>query len=222
MNPLFKLLNIESVFKSFDKKVKTIGWYPACKWLINSLGIQYRLKKGDIPQKGAVVVYSNHPTGIDPYLLTAVLGRNDSYFWGDIYQSKKGENIARYIIQIAPQPFWTIVRRPITNWPGYIYMRLTAPALSKEKTKEINIKAFEKTIELLKNGNQIIIFPSGGEYEFFPKKHGLSKLVNECKKRKIKISIYEFKIKNFGELGLMFHFLFKTKICADLIYTLSE
>lgn len=219
MNPLFKLLGVENSFTKFDQKVKTIGWSGGCTWLLNNLGIQYEFKNNNIWSKWPVIIYSNHPTGLDPYLLTSALRRNDCYFWGDIYHLKKGKEIAKHIIPIAPKPFWTIVRRLLTNWPGYIYMRLTTPALSKEKTKEINRKAFEKTIELLKKGNQIIIFPSGGEYEFLSKKNGLTKVISECKRRKIKVNIYEIKIKKFGELSLFFHFVFKTKICAVLSYT---
>lgn len=214
MNPLFKIFGIGNVFSAFDKKVEATGWSNGCKWLIKELGIRYESIK--ISKKGPSIIYSNHPTGLDPYLLTAVIGRDDSYFWGDIYQSKKGKNISKHIIPVAPRPFWTIVRRPITNWPGYIYMRLTTPALSKEKTKDINKKALEKTIELLKNKKQIIIFPSGGEYEFLPKKKGLSIILDECKKRNIKVTVYGIKIKKFGEVLLLAHFIFKTKIEAKI------
>lgn len=204
------------LFKDFNKHVEILGWPSGCKWLINSLGIEYKFKKNKINKNSPVIIYSNHPTGLDPYLLTAAFGREDSYFWGDLYQSQKGKNISKHIIPIAPRPFWTIIRRPITNWPGYIYMRLTSPVLSKEKTRKINKESFEKTLDLLKNGKQIIIFPSGGEYEFLPKKTGLTKLIDECKNRGIKAKIYEIKIKKFGELSLLFHFIFKSKIKAEL------
>jgi 1-acyl-sn-glycerol-3-phosphate acyltransferase len=217
MNPLFKLFGIDKIFSSFDEKVGTMGLADGCKWLVGNLKIDYQFQGKNFPKNGAALVYSNHPTGLDPYLLTAAIGRNDSYFWGDIYQTKKGNNISKKIISVAPRPFWTIILRPLTNWPGYIYMRLTTPAKSKKETGRINKKALEKTIELLKNSHQVIIFPSGGEYEFLPKKKGLSIVINECKKRNIKVDVYEIKIKKFGELLLFFHFILGFKINAEIV-----
>jgi hypothetical protein len=216
MNPLFKLFGIGKNFSLFDGNVQKLGWNKACKKLVDDLGIGVTSNLRKIPKEGPVLLYSNHPTGLDPYLLTAAIGRDDSFFWGDIYQSKKGQNISKNIIAVAPRPFWTIILRPLTNWPGYIYMRLTSPAKSKEESRKINNKAIERTINLLKNDNQVIIFPSGGEYEFLPKKKGLSIVLNECKKRNVKVHVYGINIKKFGELSLLFHFLFKTKIGAIL------
>lgn len=219
MNPLFRLLGVGDTFENFDQKVKRVGWVSGCKWLIESLGIGYEHRGGSLPKNGASIIYSNHPSGLDPYLLIAAMDREDSYFWGDFYQAKKGKNIGKHIIGVAPRPFWTIIRRPLTNWPGYIYMRVTTPTKSKEETRKINKMAIEKTVNLLKKGHQVLIFPYGGEYEFLPKKRGLSILQNECKKRNIKINIYEIKIENFGELRLLSHFIFKTKIQTILSYT---
>jgi len=218
MNPLFKLLGVNDFFDSFDDKVKEVGWVDGCNWLIKNLKIKYQIQEKNFPKKGPVIVYSNHPTGLDPYLLTAAVGRNDSYFWGDIYQTKKGNNISKRMIPVAPRPFWTIIRRPLTNWPGYIYMRLTVPSKSKKETERINNKAIEKTINLLKDKHQVIVFPSGGEYEFLPKKKGLSIVVNECKKRNIKVDVYEIKIKKFSELLLFLHFVFGFKIKVEVVF----
>jgi hypothetical protein len=219
MNPLFKLLGIEKSFISFNYDVQKLGWSNACKKLIDDLKIDIVSDFTDLPKNEAVVIYSNHPTGLDPYLLTAAIGRNDSFFWGDIYQSKKGKNISKHIINVAPRPFWTIIFRPLSNWLGYIYMRLTTPAKSREETRNINIKTIDTTVGLLKARHQVIIFPSGGEFEFLPKKKGLSRVVDICRKKNIKVNIYKIDIKNFGEVLLFIHFIFRTKISATLSYT---
>lgn len=213
INPLFKILKVENIYSIFDKKVKIVGWFDGCKWLLKNLQIKYNKIK--IP-KNATVVYANHPTGLDPYLLTASLGRDDAYFWGDMYQAKKGKRVSSHIIPIAPKPFWTILRRPITNWPGYIYMRQTTPSLTKEETRKINKTAIQKTVQLLKKGKLVIIFPSGGEYEWLPPAKGLQKILKICEDKKIKVKVIKLKIKNFGELGLLFHFLFKTPLKAKI------
>ena len=224
MNPFFKILGIGDAFKEFDTNVAKLGWSSGCKRLIDDLDIKVKKDKAvkAIKERGAVLIYANHPTGLDPFLLTAVLGRDDSYFWGDIYQTKKGVNVSKHIIPIAPKPFTSIVRRPITNWPGYIYMRLITPAKSESETKKINKESIERTIEILRRGKQVIIFPSGGEYEFLPKGRGLEKIMKECKKKKIKIRLYKVDIKHFGEVRLLFHFLFKIKIKPYLSYTEIE
>lgn len=219
MNPLFKLLGIEKFFAVFDQNTQKIGWSKACQKLINSLKIDIVSDFKNFSKKESVLIYSNHPTGLDPYLLTAAIGRDDSFFWGDIYQSRKGKNISKHIIKIAPRPLWTIIFRPLSNWLGYIYMRIITPAKSREETRNINRKTINTTVELLKAKHQIIIFPSGGEYEFLPKKKGLSRVINICNQKDIKINIYKIDIKNFGELSLLIHFIFKTKIRATLSYT---
>ena len=217
MNPFFKIFGINDSFAAFDEKVKTLSWSSGCKWLMSSLKVNYMFEGTKMPKRGPGIIYSNHPTGLDPYLLTAAIGRDDSYFWGDIYQSKKGKNINKFIIPIAPKPIWTIWRRPLTNWPGYIYMRLTTPALSKERTGGVNRKSIEKTIELLKKNNQVIIFPSGGEYEFLEYGNGLSIILEKCRKLEIPVKLTKLRIKNFGELGLFFHFIFGTKIMVKIV-----
>lgn len=218
MNPLFKILRIDGAFKKFDTNVARFGWNSGCKRLIEDLNIRIKIDKGvgTVREKGAVLVYANHPTGLDPYLLTAVLGRDDSYFWGDLYQTKKGNNISKHVIPIAPKPLISIVRRPITNWPGYIYMRLVAPAKSKTETKKINKESIRKTVELLGKGKQVIIFPSGGEYEFLAKGKGLSKVIEICEDKKINLKVVNLKISNFGELELFAHFLLRIKIVARI------
>ena len=217
MNPFFRVFGIDNSFSVFDKNVEKLGWSKACKKLIDDLGISVDLDFDGFPKNGAVLVSSNHPTGLDPYLLTAAVGRDDSYFWGDLYQSKKGKNINKFIIPIAPKPIWTMWRRPPTNWSGYIYMRLTTPALSKERTGGVNRKGIEKTIELLKKNNQVIIFPSGGEYEFLKPGKGLSIILERCKELKLPVKLIKLQIKSFGELQLLFHFVFKTKIRARIV-----
>lgn len=221
INPLFKLLGIKNIYVQFDKKVAMFGWSKGCKWLIKSLGITYKYKN-NLFSKGATIIYANHPTGLDPYLLTAILGREDSYFWGDIYQSKKGINVSRHVIPIAPKAFWSILKRPLTNWPGYIYMRLTTPTLTKKETRAINKKSINKTLELLKKDKLVIIFPSGGEYEFLKSGKGLSIILAKCKEQKINIKVKELKIKNFGELRLLSHFLFNTKIEVEIVISLIK
>ena len=216
MNPLLKAIGADKAFEDFDDNIADLGWSKACAKLISDLGIGVDNDLSQLSRKGATLVYANHPTGLDPYLLSAVLGRDDSYFWGDIYQVKKGRSVAKHIIPIAPKPFWSILRRPITNWPGYIYMRLVTPSKSKQETKELNKKSMQKTLKLLKDGCQVIIFPSGGEYEFLSPKKGMKMVLDKCIEQKIKMKVYRVEIKNFGELRLLAHFLLSTSIKAKV------
>jgi hypothetical protein len=131
----------------------------------------------------------------------------------------KGGKVASHIVPIAPPPFWTIVKRPPTNWPGYIYMRIVAPSKSTFKSRKINRKAVAKTVQLLGRGSAVIIFPSGGEYEFLPKKKGVEWVIAECSKEGIEVKVMNLRITGFGELRLLIHFLFGTGLKAGISLT---
>ena len=93
MNPLFKLFKIEDPFLEFDQNVKKYGFSSGCTTLVRELGLNIKVDLEKFPHHGAVLVYSNHPTGLDPFILGGVLGRDDYIFLGDEYQTKKGKNV---------------------------------------------------------------------------------------------------------------------------------
>lgn len=208
MNILFRLFGIENPFLDFDSNVKKLGWSRGCWKLIEDLGLNVKLNLKNFPKKGAVLIYSNHPTGLDPYILGKILARDDFIFLGDLYQSGKGEEIAKHIAATASIGFWgAFLRRRPTNWPGYINMRKNVPPFSQKKARKINRGAILDLVRNLIDGHVSVVFPSGGEYEFLPWKGGLVKVIMVALKKEKRFTLYRVRFKKFSELKLFFHFL---------------
>jgi len=64
MNPLFKILRVDTAFALFDRKVGQLGWSRGCSWLMGNLRVDYTISSKKVPQKGPVLIYANHPTGL--------------------------------------------------------------------------------------------------------------------------------------------------------------
>ena len=220
MNPLFKLFKIEDPFLEFDQNVKKYGFSSGCTTLVRELGLNIKVDLEKFPHHGAVLVYSNHPTGLDPFILGGVLGRDDYIFLGDEYQTKKGKNVAKHISPTVSTSFWKdFWRRRPTNWPGYLNMRKTVPVVDKETAKKINNDAIISLTRNLKNRHLSVVFPSGGEYEFLPWKQGLVKVISRAQKEGLEFILYRINFKRFSELKLICHFLFRKKIFSSLEVT---
>lgn len=205
-------------FDGFDQNVKRIGINKASKILINNLGLIVEKNLKDFPKKGPVLIYSNHPTGLDPFILASVFDRNDFLFLGDVYHLSKGKNVSKHIAPTMPTEkfIWEFVKRRPTNWPGFIKMRLLNK-LNYKNAKTTNRYAIEKIINNLENGHLSLVFPSGGEYEFLPWKKGVYKIFDELKRREIKFSLYKIDIKYLSEFKLIFHFLFFRKFFNNVL-----
>lgn len=201
----------------FNSDIKQFGWSEGCRKLIDKLDLEIDLKLKDFPKKGSILVYSNHPTGLDPYVLGYALGRDDYIFLGDIYQANKGNEVSKHISQTASVSFWRVIfRRRPTNWPGYINMRINVPPVSKEKARIINSKAINTLVKNLNERHLSVVFPSGGEYEFLAWKKGLAKVIDVASGKKIGFTLYRVRIKNFSEFKLILHFLSGKRFFSNL------
>lgn len=207
MNPLFKIFKVDSIFFDFNKWVKKYDWGKGNKLLFASLGINYLAKIPKIKNGQGLIIYANHPTGLDPYLISAALGKNNVVFLGDYYQTTKGPDIAKHIVPTLCSRFWRFIMRPPTNWPGYFYMRFKVPSVSDKEAKAFNQKSLNKLSNYLAKSWTVIVFPSGGEYEFLPPKKGLQNLISLSKMLKINFRLMKISLKGFSELGLLVHFL---------------
>lgn len=134
MNPIYKLLGLQSIISKFNCNVSSLGWYKANKQYIADLEISIQASLPDFPKTGGVIVYANHPTGLDPFVISSVLGRDDVYFLGDVYQAKKGKNIARHIIPVYYTSWLDAFQRSGIGFFGYLWMRImtgTVPVIFK-------------------------------------------------------------------------------------------
>lgn len=207
-------------YNNFDTNVQKYGISKASKILVDNLGLTPKVELKNFPQKGPVLIYSNHPTGLDPFLLASILKRDDFLFLGDKYHTKKGKNISKHIAPTLPTEKFLLefIKRRPTNWFGFIRMRM-GNKFNYLKAKKINSMAIKKIINNIIKGHASLVFPSGGEYEFLSWKKGLSIIVNELNRHKIKYTLYKIDIKNFSELKLIFHFLTFKKYFKNLLIT---
>lgn len=205
-------------FKDFNKNVGSLGICEASKILVMNLGLKMEVRLKDFPKKGAVLAYSNHPTGIDPFILSSVVGREDFLFLGDVYHLKKGKNISKFVAPVYPTSFSPdLLKRRITNWPGFIYMRMVSPPIDKLIAKKKNKKALDKIIDNIKIGGVSLIFPSGGEYEFLAWKKGIYNIKKILDENKIKYTLYKIRIEKFSEFKLILHLLTFKKLFSNLL-----
>lgn len=204
-------------FTNFDSSTKRVGIARSSQILLSNLNLKVESKMKNFPKKGAVLIYANHPTGLDPFILASVIGRDDFLFLGDIYHSSKGKNISKHIAKTVRTSFLgELIKRRPTNWPGFINMNLKFPPVNKKLAHRINEKALDQIVDNLKKGHVSLIFPSGGQYEFLPWKHGINKIWKLCQEKKLKVSLYKIKISRFSELKLMFHLLTFKKLFSNL------
>lgn len=205
-------------YKGLNSNVKKFGISKASKILIKKLGLLPKVNLRNFPKDGPVLVYSNHPTGLDPFLLAGVLGRGDFLFLGDKYHTLKGNEVANHVAPTMPTQrfFWEFIKRRPTNWLGFVKMRMT-DKFDYKKAKLVNKVAIEKIVNNVIDGHLSLVFPSGGEYEFLPWKKGLNKIIKIINNKKVKFTLYKISIKNFSEFKLILHFLTFKKLFSDLL-----
>lgn len=211
MNPFFKILKIQNIINEFEASVAKLGWHAANKQFINKLNIKVEAKLAGFPRQGAVLLYANHPTGLDPYLLSRIIKRDDVCFLSDIYQTMKGEKIASHMFPIYYSSWLQFLKRPLTSWPGYIFMRIASGTVSREKAQELNKKSLIKAFEYLYKGHVVLIFPGGGDREKYPWKRGFGRLLFMCWQKHVKVSLYKAYIENLTEPKLFCHIMLGKK-----------
>lgn len=215
MNPLFKIFGIQETLVQFNHNIKKLGWSRACARLLKELRINTQSNLSDFPKKGGVIIYANHPTGLDPYIISSILPRDDVYILSDIYQAKKGDNVAKHILPIYYANWLEFWRRPLIGWPGYIIMRFITGTVDSQKAYENNKKSLTRVFLLVKKGHVVLIFPSGGESQKRPWKRGLAKLITQLQEEKISYTLYAVLIKRLSEIKMLYHVMGGRKFFLD-------
>lgn len=207
MNPLFKIFGITTAFLNFNNNVKKIGWYKANARLMVELSIRVKSGLPNFKKKGGVLVYANHPTGLDPYVLMSQMGREDSYFLSDVYQTLKGEEVGAHILSVYYWNLLDFIWKPFLAWPGFFIMRIIGGTVEKEEAKIRNEKTIKEAVLYLKQGKTVVVFPSGGERGFRPWKAGVGRIIIEANKERVDYSLYQIKIEGLSEARLLLHLI---------------
>jgi 1-acyl-sn-glycerol-3-phosphate acyltransferase len=206
MSLIYRIFGLQDILTIFSRTIPAKGWCRANQLLLEALGISVTSKITDFPQKGAVLVFANHPSGLDPYILSSVFGRDDVFFISDIYQTKKGEQVAKHIIPVFDN--WLEFRkRPFLSWFGFWWMRLVAGSVTKQQASSLNSQAIATAVSRLKAGHVVLIFPSGGDSLNRPWKPGIGKIILELEKGRVPFALFGCTIFGIDEKRLFWHFL---------------
>ena len=207
MNLIFKLLGIEKNIKEFAINIENIGWFQANQKYIEDLRINVENSLKDFPKNGGVLIYSNHPTGLDPFLISSLLGRDDVYFLSDVYHAKKGKSVQDHMIPIHYANWKELQQRSALAFFGFIFMRLSSGFVSRDVSKKKNLQAINTAVKQLANSHVVLIFPSGGSREAIPWKKGIGEICLTSYNNKQNFILYKCEIKGLSDFGLLRHFL---------------
>ena len=173
MNIIFRLLDIQKYVGKLAGNIEKVGWYDANLQYITDIGIRVSADLENFPKKGGALVYANHLTGLDPFLLSSILGRDDVYFLSDNYHAGKGNRVQEHMISIYYSSWKELLYRSGLSFFGFIFMRLNTGFTPREEAKKKNIQAVETAVEHLSKGHVVLVFPSGGNKEKSPWKKGI-------------------------------------------------
>ena len=205
MNPIFRILGLAQIVNNFEKSVKLLGWHNANKQFISELGIDVR-SFANYPSKGnGLLIYANHPTGLDPYLISSVLNRDDVFILADVYQATKGKAIGSHIIPVYYSSMKELLNRSGIAFFGYIMMRLISGTVSRIEARKRNIEALDTVIRYVSEGKCVVLFPSGGAKKNFRWKKGIGAIINMLKKEDVNCDIYKCLISGISENLLLWH-----------------
>jgi hypothetical protein len=207
MNFLFKVLGIQEITETFNKNIERMGWHKANKQYIKDLGILQKSSFINFPKKGGVLVYANHITGLDPYLLSSAIDRDDVYFLSDIYQTRKGAAVAAHIIPVYYSTWQDSFRRFGMSFFGFLMMRLLVGTVPKSIARKRNAEAIARAVSYLKKENVVIIFPSGGEKKANRWKKGIGEIVVNCREKNVSLVLYKCFFTQLQESDLVKHFV---------------
>lgn len=207
MNPIFRILGIAHIVKNFEKSVNLLGWHKANKQFISELGIGVR-SNSNYPLKGkGLLIYANHPTGLDPYLISSVINRDDVYILADVYQSTKGKAIGLHIIPVYYSSWREVLSRSGIAFFGYIMMRLISGTVTHIEARKRNMEALDTVIRYVREGKCVVLFPSGGAKKNFRWKKGIGAIINMLKKEHVNCDIYKCLISGISENLLLWHLI---------------
>jgi len=123
-----------TIASGFDQRISTIGFQAASKWFLpNFIEGMEVVGNENIPEKGPLLIASNHPGAYDALVIAANLPRDD----------------IKIVVNI-PEKF--ISELPLTV-PHFLY----AP-----QDPHIRIKVVRSAIQHLQTGGSLLIFASGG------------------------------------------------------------
>ncbi len=215
LKTLFLILPYESILKinaRYDKKIEDTGFSESTRNYLKDLNIEINIQN-PIDIIGPALIFGNHPTGLDPFIIAACLNREDVYIVADIYQKNKGKNIGKQIIPITySRTKKNLYNRGFLNTIGFYVMRQLTGYAKPEDVRVQNKHTIEKAAQLLKEGHVVIIFPDGGSNNPELWYNGIGEIITHSSFERRNIQLYAAQITGITTAKILRHFLFDRRI----------
>ncbi len=224
----FYIFPYEEILKTtakYNENIPVKGFTNSTREYLQQLNI---LTDRDTPLSitGGALIFGNHPTGLDPFLITSCLNREDIYIVADVYQKNKGNYIGRHIVPIIyARTQRNLNNRGFLNSIGFYVMRLLTGYEAPEQVKIQNEQTVKQAAQLLIDGHIVIIFPDGGSNNPELWYNGIGDILKKTSVEEKDIKLFATQISGISTSRLIRHFLWNKKIFLKknpIHITLSE
>jgi 1-acyl-sn-glycerol-3-phosphate acyltransferase len=210
----FLIFPYETLLKQtakYNKNIPEFGFTESTKKFLDRLNIKIKFTNTD-KLTGPCLIFGNHPTGLDPFIISACLKRDDVFIVADVYQKNKGNNIGDHIVPIYYSRTQKNLRnRGFLNSIGFYVMRIFTGYEDQLKVKQRNQTTIELATSLLQQGHIVIIFPDGGSNNPELWYNGIGEIIKRNSLNQNEIKLFATQIQGISTLKLIRHFLFNRR-----------
>ncbi|MDQ3098612.1 MAG: 1-acyl-sn-glycerol-3-phosphate acyltransferase [bacterium] len=211
LKTIFLVMPYETILKlnaAYDNKIAIKGFSASTREYLSDLNIGINIQT-PLETSGPALIFGNHPTGLDPFIIASCLNREDVYIVADIYQKNKGKNIGKQIIPITyARTKKNLYNRGFLNTIGFYAMRQLTGYSKPDEVRIQNKETIERAAQLLKDGHVVIIFPDGGSNNPELWYNGIGEIITHSSEKRKSIQLYAAQITGISTAKIIRHFLF--------------
>ncbi len=214
LKTIFKVFPYEHILRTtakYNQSIPSKGFVKSTQTYIKNFNIDIKqINSFDI--NGPCLIFGNHPTGLDPFIIASCLKRDDVYIVADNYQQRKGTFIGQHVIPIFySRTQKNLENRGFLNSIGFYAMRQLTGYEEYETVKKQNQVTIQTAAKLLMDGHVVIIFPDGGSNNPELWYNGIGEIIKRTVDRENKIKLFAANIQGISSFKLWRHFLFNRK-----------
>lgn len=201
---------LRTTFK-YNQRIPQLGFTHSTLNYLKDLKINIT-SSSNIETDGPCLIFGNHPTGLDPFIIASQLKRNDVYIVADIYQKQKGNFIGNHVIPIVySKTRKNLNNRGFLNSIGFYVMRQLSGYVDQYSVKNQNKQTIIQAAKRLQQGHVVIIFPDGGSNNPELWYNGIGEIIKKASIQEKRIKFFAAQIEGISTLNLFRHFLFGRK-----------
>jgi 1-acyl-sn-glycerol-3-phosphate acyltransferase len=215
LKAVFQLFPYEWLLRTtahYNLQIPHLGFTRSTAYYLRSLNIKIQ-SNNNLDIDGPCLIFGNHPTGLDPFIIASQLKRNDVYIVADIYQKQKGEYIGQHIVPIVySRTRKNLNNRGFLNSIGFYIMRQLSGYVDQETVKKQNKQTIKQAANLLKQGHVVIIFPDGGSNNPELWYNGIGEIIKSASLQQPRIKLFAANIQGISTASLWRHFFLNRKM----------